>query len=308
MKRGSDGTAAVGEARPVGLPGLHALPLHRLLLNDEPVVETVALGNDGTIVQRSATYWAITACGAGGLNGVALQIPDGCRGPVSLMNNRAVARCAGGLAVLDTSRQAILSIDPEVVSVHQLFESDVIVVRFSTHITALYPDGTEMPLPSSSTPASVAHDSTYQTIDVTMDNHARFRFDETMGWFPVTLPGPREAGATLCHYNVKSGASVWLDGAGNVVVYHLGEEPMVRLPSGHGALVTSSPTHIFVLNDTAVYPSVVPEISLVDAFALTHAGTLFPDQIMGMARVCDSDIGAVHYPYVLWRNALFEIR
>ena len=63
-----------------------------------------------------------------------------------------------------------------------------------------------------------------------------------------------------------------------------------------------------MLNDTAVYPSVVPEVSIIDALALNHSGTLFPDQIIGMARMGDSDISAAHYPYILWRNALFEIR
>lgn len=308
MKRGNDGAAAAGVPRAVSQPSLHALAVHRLVLHDEPVVETVALGNDGTIVQRSKTFWAITAGGGQGESGVALEMPNGCRGPVSLMNHRAVAPCAMGLAVLETSRQAILELTLPVVSVHQLFESDVIVVRHETHVGAMFPDGRELVLASSSTPASVAHDCTYETVDVVMADHTRFRFHEEQGWFPVSLPGPRETGAFLLHCNVRSGAGTWVDAAGNVAVYHLADEPLVILPAGFAPQVTSSPSHIFVLNDTSVYPSVVPEISMVDALALKHVGTLFPDVIMGMARVCDSDISAAHYPYVLWRNGLFEIR
>lgn len=308
MKRGNDGAAAAGGTSPVCKPSLHAEMVHRLVLHGEPVVETVALGNDGTLVQRSERYWAITAGGGVGVNGVALLIPAGCRGPVSLMNSRAVAPCTGGLVMLDTSRQAIISLGEPVVSVHQLFESDVIIVRLSTTVKVLCPDGSEFPLTSSSVPVSVAHDSAYQAVDVAMADHSRYRFTEPDGWIRITLPGPTESGALLSHFNVKSGASCWVDTGGDLVVYHLGDAPVLKLPLGHHAMVTSSPAHIFVLNDTAVYPSVVPEVSMIDALALNHAGTLFPDQILATARIRDSDISAIHYPFLLWRNALFVFK
>lgn len=308
MKRGSDGAAAqVGRCPIISMPQLTPERVFRLVLHDQAAEKTLALGNDGTIVQASQDYWAITAPGESMANGCALQRPAGCRGPISLMNGRAIAVCNAGLAMLSTTSQCVLEMYPPPEKIYQLFESEAIVLQFTTHVTTLYADGTELLLSAPFPPLSLAHDATYTMVDAVTTDGRRYRFAETLGWHPITLPRPRELKAALVHFNVTSGAAAWLSPGGNLMLYHFADEPMLYLPAGAGAVVTSSASHFFVLNDSATYPSVVPEVALIDAASLSHSGTLFPTQLLGMARVGESDVAAVHYPYVLWRGALFRI-
>jgi hypothetical protein len=306
MKRASDGCAAESGGALRQLPSLQAVETHRCVLHDEQVIEVLALGNDGSTVQRSHSYWCITANGSATQNGVALTIPHGCRGPVSLMNDRACAVCTQGLVLLTTSTQTILPLSTVPEACFQLFESEVIILLFCTHATALHPDGTEAILPTTSHPVSVAHDTGYQYVDVVTRDGSRYRYDSTIGWHQVHLPVP-DVPATLQFFDTKSGGSAWLTEGGELRLYHMAPEPLVVLPVGRSAMFTGCSRYLYVLLDHVTYPTVVPEVGVIDMQTFKHWGTLFPDKMLAMGRTGDSYVCGAHYPYVLWRSSLFKL-
>lgn len=306
MKRASDGCAVLAGGAVHQIPTLQALETHRCTLHDEQVVEVVALGNDGSTVQRSNSYWAITANGAETRNGVALAIPAGLRFPVSLMNDRACAVCNAGVVILTTSTQTILQMFPLPDSCVQLFESEVLILKFPTHVTALMPDGREAVMPVPSPPLSLAHDTTYGCVDVVTADGSRYRYNDMLGWHPVHLPTPATL-SQLCFLDAKSGASAWLTEHGDLQLYHMAPEPVLDVPVGRSPSITATSRFLYVLLDHITYPTVVPEVGVVDMHALSHYGTLFPDKLLCMGRTGDSSITAAHYPYILWRSALFKL-
>ena len=306
MKRASDGCKAPAASELRAEPSLQAVPTQRCTLHDEQVVEVLALGNDGTTVQCSASYWALTSNGADTQYGAALPLPPGCRGPVSLMNNRACAVCNQGIAMLTPTSQSIMSMFPLPEACYQLFESDVIILLWKTHVTVLQADGTEARLPSADPPVSIAHDTTYQHVDVVTLGGSRHRYDESYGWHQVHLPIP-SVPAVLRFFDAKSGASAWLNGEGQLYLYHMAPEPIVTLPVGQSAALTGSGRYLYILLDHVTYPTVVPEVGVIDLHTFKHFGTLFPDKLLAMGRTGDSHTSGAHYPYVLWRSALFKL-
>jgi hypothetical protein len=305
MKRSADGCCAQPAALERAEPSLQAVETHRWILHDEAVEEVLALGNDGSTVQRSRSYWAITAGGTT-RNGLALTLPHGCRPPVSLMNDRAAAVCAEGVALLTTTGQTVLAMNPPPLACYQLFESDVLILLWESRAAAVQPEGITAELATPSAPLSVAHDTEYRVVDVVCRDGTRYRYDESFGWHPITLPRP-DVDAVLRSFNVRSGGSAWLTGSGDLLFYHMAPDPVVTLPVGLNAAVTASDHHLYVLLDNASYPTVVPEVGVIDTRTLSHYGTLFPDQLLGMGRIGDSCVTAAHFPYVLWRNALFKL-
>lgn len=306
MKRASDGCQASEGGVVHQMPTLQALQTYRCTLHDEQVVEVLALGNDGSTVQCSQSYWAITAMGSETRNGVALALPHGCRGPVSLMNDRACAVCSQGVAILTTSTQSIFKMFPLPKTCYQLFESDVIILMFSTHVVALQPDGTEALMPGPSAPMSISHDTTYRSIDAVATDGSRYRYNDILGWHVVHLPVPTVR-ATLEFVDAKSGASAWLTKQGDLHLYHMAPHPMVEIPVGRNPRLTATPRYLYVLLDHITYPTVVPEVGVIDMQSLCHFGTLFPDKLLCMGRTGDSGVTGACYPYILWRSAMFKL-
>lgn len=306
MKRASDGCEAAEGGAYHQMPTLQALQTHRCTLHDEQVSDVLALGNDGSTVQCSQSYWAITANGADTRNGVALALPYGCRGSVSLMNDRACAVCSQGVAILTTSTQSIFKMVTLPEACYQLFESDVIILMFTAQVVALQPDGTEAVMPATSSPMSVAHDTTYRSLDVVVTDGSRYRYNEMLGWHVVHLPTP-SVRAALKFVDAKSGASAWLTDQGDLQLYHMAPHPVVEIPVGRNPCLTATSRYLYVLLDHITYPTVVPEVGVIDLQSLSHFGTLFPDKLLCMGRTGDSGVTGAHYPYILWRSAVFKL-
>jgi hypothetical protein len=189
---------------------------------------------------------------------------------------------------------------------YQLFESDVIILMFSTHVVALQPDGTEALMPGTSTPMSVAHDTTYRSLDVVATDGSRYRYNEMLGWHQVHLPVPPTR-ATIHYFDEKSGASAWLTDQGDLQLYHMAPHPIVEIPVGMNPCLTANSRYLYVLLDHITYPTVVPEVGVIDMQSLSHYGTLFPDKLLCMGRTGDSGATGAHYPYILWRSAMFKL-
>ena len=309
VKRGADGTESAAAESEEAAPSLVAVAVHRHLLNDEPAEGIIALGNDGSVVQHSQTYWAITATEST-QNGVAVTMPKGLRAPISLMNDRAAAvwddHTSCGVALLTVTGQTRFPISPTPLHIYQLWESDVLILLFETHVTALQPDGTEMQLAASAPPVSVAHDTTYQRIDVVTADEMRFRYEEPHGWYQVHLPIPKLP-AVLTLFNAKTGGSAWLTEHGDLYFYLMAPDPEVAIPVGHAAAVTGNANHVFALQNSDDYRPVAPEVGCIDTRSLQHVGTLFPDQLLAMGRLGPSEFIAAHYPYVAWKGGLFKL-